>query len=220
MNEPLRVGGATMKWDDAVSYILEYTSNKNLTWSYPAYDGYPGHSSAELGLADLPAVSLLNAGQRAIISYYGMADMLPELNLRLEHPKVTGSFEDADSDTLEAIARLFDVAWEFPKPHVRLTKLAKVLHRKRPQLLPLYDECIRQCYQEIGDPPIPTDPRRSRAGFLRALLPDIQRDLIDQLPAWEKLAALAPQDGPKVTPLRALDMVGWRLGSLHRTRAL
>lgn len=41
----------------------------------------PGHPSAELGLAYLPAVSLLNAGQRPIISSYDLADMLPELNL-------------------------------------------------------------------------------------------------------------------------------------------
>lgn len=131
MNGPLRVGGGVMKWDDAVHYLQEYTTNASLTWSYPAYDGYPGHPGAELGHADLPAVSLLNAGQQAIVSYYGLAAMLPEINRRLDHPNIDGSLQDADLDTVEAIARLFDVAWEFPKPHVRLTKLAKVLHRKR-----------------------------------------------------------------------------------------
>lgn len=202
-----------MEWDDAVAYVREYTANKNRTWSYPAYDGYPGHAGEELGLADLPALSLLNAGQRAIVSYYGLADMLPELNRRLAHPHITGSFENATPDTLEAIARIFDVVWETRRPHVRLTKVAKVLHRKRPALLPLYDEYIRQCYQKIGTPPVPTDPKRPRAAFIRLLLPAMQRDLVDQLPAWQELTTLAPQGGPALTPLRAMDIIGWNRGA-------
>lgn len=213
MKEPLRVGGAVMAWNDAVSYVQKYTHNKDRTWSYPAYDGYPGHPGPELGLADLPAISLLNAGQRAIVSYYGLADMLPELNRRLAQPEVIGNFEDGSQATLEAIARIYDVVWEIRRPQIRLTKVAKVLHRKRPMLLPLYDEYIRRCYQEIGDPPLPPDSKRPRAVFIRALLLAMQNDLRDQLPAWKQLAALAPDGGPTLSPLRVMDMVGWRLGS-------
>lgn len=39
----------------------------------------------------------------------------------------------------------------------------------------------------------------------------LQKDLVDQLPQWEEIAAMAP--GPKITPLRALDIIGWELGN-------
>jgi hypothetical protein len=210
---PLRVGGGTMDWEIAVDYFRTYTSNTTRTWSYPAYDGYPGHPGPELGLADLPAIALLNAGQRAIVSYYGLSDMLPGLNERLKHPALTGAFQEAGPETLEAIARVYDVVWEIRRPQVGLTKLAKVLHRKRPALLPLYDANIRRCYQKIGNAPVPPDPKRSWPDLIRALLPAMQKDLSEQYAAWQELAALTPTNGPRITPLRAMDMIGWKLGA-------
>ena len=52
---------------------------------------------------------------------------------------------------------------------------------------------------------------RSNANFMIDWLPHIQKDLKEGLQHWTEIAALAPAGGPKVTPLRALDMVAWRL---------
>jgi hypothetical protein len=52
---------------------------------------------------------------------------------------------------------------------------------------------------------------RSNRQFMTDWLPFIQDDLRKGLQHWTEIAALAPADGPVVTPLRALDMVAWRL---------
>jgi hypothetical protein len=52
---------------------------------------------------------------------------------------------------------------------------------------------------------------RSNKNFMIAWLPHIKKDLKEGLQHWTEIAALAPAVGPRVTPLRALDMVAWRL---------
>ncbi|WP_420827478.1 DUF6308 family protein [Arthrobacter roseus] len=52
---------------------------------------------------------------------------------------------------------------------------------------------------------------RSRAEYRRLWLSALQIDLASQLDRWEDIAAVAP--GPPITPLRALDIIGWELGN-------
>jgi hypothetical protein len=54
-------------------------------------------------------------------------------------------------------------------------------------------------------------PGRSNYQFMCDWLPEIQVDLRNGMQHWKDIAALAPAGGPGVTPLRALDMVAWRL---------
>ncbi len=75
----------------------------------------------------------------------------------------------ADEDDLVATAQAFAMLDYDRPPGVRLTKLAKVLHRKRPRLLPLYDRYVRACYcLPDGDRPavIPAVRGRSYVDFL------------------------------------------------------
>lgn len=216
---PLRVGGATMEWNSAVEFVSRYTLNETKTWSYPAYDGFPGHDGPELGKSDLLAATLLNVERKSIVAYYGLESMLSLINDRLSHPALSpgkllcDGNGTAEPDTLDAIARLYGALDEIRPPQVTLVRLSKVLHRKRPGLLPLYDKHIRRCYQFIGDAPVPPIPKRSYTEFMQTWLPALVHDLHSQFDSWCELAALAPIDGPAVTPLRALDMVGWKSGS-------
>jgi hypothetical protein len=214
MTELLRVGGATMPFDEALDYVGRYTANITCTWSYPAYDAYPGSPTETVELPDLLAVSLLNAGQKPIVTYYALESLLPHINERLMVKELAGTFDDAKPETLEAIADLFGVLDDFPVKHVGMTKLAKVLHRKRPGLLPLYDENIRRCYGKLGTRPVPPVKGRSWRDYCLAWLPVLQEDLASQLDRWQELAGLATD--PKISPLRALDMVGWKLGEQPR----
>lgn len=203
------VGGATVPRDEVLEFAGRYLSGTG-GWGYPAYDASPGTLGAQVGEADLLAVCLLNAGQNPIPTYYGLQALMPAMNRALANPALTGNIRDANSETLDAIADLFGTLDETPTPYVGKTKLMKVLHRKRPELVPLYDENIRRCYSELGDTPVPADRNRTHRDFAVAWLPALQKDLVGQMELWEQIAGMA-QDVP-ITPLRAFDIVGWWMG--------
>ncbi len=207
----LRIGGATISMDDAKAFTSKYVTNQSGRWAYPAYDAYPGHDGPEVGRADLLAVALLNAGQRAVETYYGLESKIDTMNELLNVSDLNGSLANATEDTVDAIADLYGLL-DYSKPRqVGLTKLSKVLHRKRPELLPLYDKHIRRCYVDIGEAPVPRDRNRSWTDFTRVWATAVRNDLASQYDEWTELASLAP--GPKISPLRALDIVGWHRGS-------
>lgn len=207
----LKVGGACVELDEAKAWARTYLVERPRTSAYPAYDGYPGSPGDSVEAQDILAVALLNVSNNPIPVYYGLESLLAPINERLEDPAITGDLATADDDTLEAIVRLFGVLEASPTKYVRLTTLSKVLHRKRPELLPLFDDNIGYCYSECAGAPVPFEDGRSRADYRRAWLKEVRNDLATQLPYWEEIAAIAP--GPKITPLRALDIIGWELGS-------
>lgn len=208
------VGGAEKPRTEVFEYAAEYLSGSG-QWAYPAYDAYPGTDSDLVGDADLLAVCLLNAGQNPIPTYYGLQALVPDMNRVLVNLPADGSLADASAGTLETIADLFGILDAKPTKHVGKTKLLKVLHRKRPALIPLFDENIRRCYSLVGAAPVPPVRTRTHRAFAAAWLPALQRDLVQQMPVWEEIAAMADPDVP-ITPLRAIDIVGWDLGRAPR----
>jgi len=207
----LTVGGATIGLDKAKAWARTYLIERPKTSAYPAYDGYPGSPGDSVEPPDLLAVSLLNVSNNPIPVYYGLESLMGQMNERLDDPAIAGDLAQADDETLEAIVRLFGVLEATPTKYVRLTTLSKVLHRKRPELLPLFDDNIGYCYSQCEGAPVPFQDGRSHADYRYAWLKALQKDLAGQLPLWEEIAAMAP--GPKITPLRALDIIGWELGN-------
>lgn len=206
----LSVGGASVEYDEAKAWATEYLVGRPGASAYPAYDGYPGSAGDSVEVQDLLAVTLLNVSNKPLKVYYGLESQLELLNERLLAPDLKGSLRDASPATLEAIADLFDVLEEKPADNVKLTTLSKVLHRKRPELLPLFDTKIRYCYTDCAGAPVPTKKKRSWRDYRLAWLSAVQHDLDRQHDQWKEIAAIAP--GPKITPLRALDIIGWELG--------
>jgi hypothetical protein len=88
--------------------------------------------------------------------------------------------------------------------------LAKVLHRKRPRFIPLYDERVRSVYQDREAAPVPAVRGRSWEAFMPLFAAAVRDDLRRELAFYSELAGLA-QD-PPITPLRALDIVAWWVG--------
>lgn len=207
----LRVGGAIVDFDEARDWATTYLVRRPKTSAYPAYDAYPGSCGENVDKQDLLAIALLNVSNNPIPAYYGLEDLLGPMNERLSDPAVTGDLASASSETIEAIVKLFSILEDYPTSYVRLTTLSKVLHRKRPKLLPLFDRNIAYCYSECEDAPVPYEDGRPYADYRHEWLTALQHDLKDQLPLWEELAAIAP--GPPITPLRALDIIGWELGN-------
>ncbi|MDQ0676556.1 hypothetical protein QFZ36_004182 [Pseudarthrobacter siccitolerans] len=210
MTGMISVGGFTEPIEKATRLVREYVTEYG-RWSYPAYDGYLRDTpTLDVRQQDLLAAALLNAGQQPIPTYYGLLEILPEINRRLEDPRLTGTLEEASGDTLDAIADLYGILDDHPQHQVQLVKLSKVLHRKRPELLPLYDKNVWRCYSQIGNP-VRVEPvkRRSDRKRMQAWLPQVQADLKRASILWRDLAALASK--PTITPLRALDILAWRL---------
>lgn len=215
MAEMVRVGGVEKPRNEVLEFAAEYLSG-NGAWAYPAYDSYPGTPGRSVGDADLLAVCLLNAGQQMIPSYYGLQGLADAMNETLSHPALTGSFADADSQTLGAVADMFGILDRLPTQHVGKTKLMKVLHRKCPELIPLYDENIRRCYSVLGDRPVPAVKGRLHRDFALAWFPVLQRDLREQRELWDEIVRMADPNIP-ITPLRALDIIGWHMGRKQRS---
>lgn len=91
-----------------------------------------------------------------------------------------------------------------------MTKLSKVIARKRPGLIPIFDRFVRHCYSGCANAPVLPMDGRTWEAYSRAWLEAVQSDLVNQLPQWQDLAAIAP--GPEISPLRALDIIAWRAG--------
>lgn len=214
MADMVRVGGVERPCDEVLEYARDYLSG-NGKWAYPAYDSYPGTPGGMVGDADLLAVCLLNAGQQMIPAYYGLQRLIEAMNETLRHPDLAGNFADAGPETLSAVADMFGILDKHPTPHVRKTKLMKVLHRKRPELIPLFDENIRRCYSELGSRPVPAVTGRLHRDFAMAWLPVLQRDLCEQRGFWDEIVSMADPAVP-ITPLRAMDIVGWHMGRRPR----
>jgi len=215
MASQVRVGGGSIGVEEAKSFARTYLNDKSRAWSYPAYDGYPGGPTRLLSEQDLFGAVLLNVTQLSLRAYYALVGAMDELNATLVDIPDDLSLVDATPAQLELVAVLFGIL-DPPRPHgVKLTKLSKILHRKRPGVIPLFDANICICYKDLGDPPpVPHVDGRSYANFTRAWLPAVRDDLASQMHLWEEIVGMAP--GPLITPLRALDIIGWHLGATAR----
>ncbi|NMM31989.1 MAG: hypothetical protein HHJ10_13365 [Cellulomonas sp.] len=216
--DSVHVGNASIDLRSAKAFITRYTQTPSEHWAFPAYDVYPGGPGTELSEQDLLAPILLNVSRIKIRTYDALCAGLPEINERLRAPELNIGLADADALTIEAISALFGLLDNPGFPGVKLTVFSKILHRKRPATIPLYDEHIRRCYSELGTNERPARvPRvngRSWADFARAWLPAVRADLVGQAEQWEGLASGV--SNPAITPLRALDIIGWRLGDPKR----
>ncbi|MEV4511367.1 DUF6308 family protein [Dactylosporangium sp. NPDC049525] len=178
-------------------------------FAYPAYEAYqPHHDPDQLDDADLLAPVLLNVNRLSLEAYYGLRGRRGELSGLLR--KIPNArLEDPDED-VNTLGSMFSVLDGNGLPGVGGSILAKILHRKRPGFIPLYDDNIRYCYRDAPGAPIPRDSKRSWAEFAVLLGKAIRHDLNSQLKTWQEICGYAP--GPAITPLRALDIVAWHAG--------
>ena len=190
--------------------LLDYLDVRN-GYAYPAYDRLITNGTAELVDGDLLAPALIgvhiDAGRFSLLR-----EMLPALEAVADLPHVP--LHEADEDHVLCVAGLFGILDEprYAGRGVRGTVVSKVLHRKRPDLVPLYDSRIFEAYTAPGALPRSTD--RAWADFIADLCRQMRDDLQAESEAFDALEQLAAEEGSPVTRLRILDILVWRTADL------
>jgi hypothetical protein len=202
----MRLCAGTLEVEHPDQLLLDYLDVRN-GYAYPAYDTLRTNGSCELVDGDLLAPMLLGAhidsGRFALLR-----EMLPALEAVAELPAV--DLQDADDDHVLCVAGLFGILDEprYAGRGIRGTIVSKVLHRKRPELVPIYDSRIFEAYTATGVIPRATD--RSWQQFMALLCTQMRDDLQAEAPAFAALERLAADQGTPVTRLRILDILVWR----------
>jgi hypothetical protein len=201
--DPIRLCAGTLEVEHPDQVLLDYLDVRN-GYAYPSYDLLVTNGSAALVDADLLAPNLIGAevdrGRFRLLK-----ELLPRIAGVADLPPV--ALQDADDDVVGQVADLFAVLDEAPYAGkgVRGTILSKVLHRKRPDLVPLYDSRIFECYTAPGA--IERAAHRSWREFMGLLCLQMREDLRAEATAFDELDASCES---AVTRLRALDVLVWR----------
>ena len=202
--------GGTLQVDHPDAVLLDYVDVRN-GFAYPSYDRLETNGQTSLVDADLLAPNLIGAevdrGRFALLR-----EMLPDLAGISRLPDTP--METASDADLEQVADLFAVLDRPPyagtgsHSPVRGTILSKVLHRKRPDLVPLYDSRIFESYTAPGA--IPRSAHRTWREFMLVLCQQMRADLQGEQAAFTHLQEQAADAGAVVSPLRILDILVWR----------
>src|SRR5207248_1941303 len=144
-----------------------FDRNHTSGWfAYPYYDALVTNNDPNVICGgDLLATTLLNASL-SIEAFAVLRDRVPQFEDAVRAIPVDLVLTDADDDTLDLLGPVYAVLDESPIPGVRSTKLSKVLHRKRPGFIPLYDKYVGRCYQVGNAAPLPVVKGRGWAEFM------------------------------------------------------
>lgn len=205
----LQLGGRVVEREGALDYARRYLTD-GAGWSYPSYDAYDeARATGPLTDGDFLAPMLLNVRIK-VRTYEGLQARREELDRHLARIPQALDLADATTADLGILGDLFSVLDEPGVYGARGTTLAKVLHRKRPGFIPLYDERVRVVYQTGNPAPVPPQRGRSWQEFMPMFAGAVQTDLRRETDFWDRITGLAPS--PAITRLRALDIVAWWAG--------
>lgn len=207
---PVRIGGIDVDRELALESARSYLSRRD-RFGYPAYDSFGSEGGPwRISDADLVAPVLLNAEMNSR-TFYALEGIREHLETWLVGVPLDARLVEAGPAELAQLGELFSVLDSNDLPvKARGSILAKVMHRKRPAFIPLYDRFVDYCYRGVDNAPIPVDRTRGWRAFLPLLGQAIIDDLLANGDLFDEVAALA--NGPVITPLRALDIVAWHAG--------
>jgi hypothetical protein len=189
--EMIRVGNRQASLSGLMEFARDYLGPAG-RWSYPAYENFQSSTAkGPLIDADLLAPLLLNVQHLGLETYYRLEKEMPYLQGLLNVLDEVGpaSLEAATDEQLQLIGALFQGVDERRLSGASATTLSKILHRKRPTLIPLQDRQVRLCFQHGPGAPLPPDPHRTWVDFTAALTSCIRSDLSSQLDVWQAHAA-------------------------------
>ena len=196
----------TLVVDDPDELLLAYL-DPTAGYAWPSYDELVTNGGPELVDGDLLAPVLMGVHlDQARFSL--LKAMLPDLQAALAALPPT-ALPDTDDAGIELVAQCFaDLDHpRYAEQRVRGTILSKVLHRKRPDLVPLYDSRIWTAYTAHGA--VPRSGRRTWVEFMTLLCAQMREELRTEREEMSRLVDVAAGAGATLTPLRLLDILVW-----------
>ncbi len=209
------MGGIRVPRDEAFDPARRYLTDGS-GWGYPAYERYEApRALGPLTDADLLTQPLLNVKHFGLRVYESLQAVRPQLQESLDTIRPEASVLDATDDERESVRRMFALIDRRGIPGSRGTVLSKVLHRKRPRLIPLWDGNVEKVYLLGATPRIPPMGRRRSWGDFFLVFSDVVRaDIEADRGFFEDVVALAVD--PPISLLRAVDVVAWWAGDRKR----
>lgn len=204
--KPVELCRGTLQVEHPDQVLLDHLDVRN-GYAYPAYDRLVTNGGPVLVDGDLLAPNLIGAEvDRA--RFLLLRELMPRIAGVADLPPV--ALQDAGDEVLREVAALFAVLDDAPYAGrgVRGTILSKVLHRKRPDLVPLYDSRIFESYTAPGV--IERSMGRSWRESITLLLEQMRADLQAEATAFAELVALTEDLEAPLTRLRVLDVLVWR----------
>lgn len=209
MDNRLQIGGVTLDRGEALAGAQTYLCGTG-GYGYPAYDGYDaGGDPDHLSDGDLLAPGLLNVPVKLDV-FYGLQAVRADIERRLEPLPLDLELQDAGEGEVEALGELFALV-DAGIPGVRGTIFAKIVHRKRPALIPLYDKYVWRTYVDAPSSNIEQSRSRSWREFVPLLAAEMRKDLLQDRDFFDAVVRSAGA-GVSITRLRALDIVAWQAG--------
>jgi len=219
MDEDLvRVGALKVHLGTAKTWIKNYfdedrNRESKEPYAFPAYEDFDTGSAPEtLNDGDLLAPALLNV-RPSLAAFYGLQSVRGELEEGLVATSESVTLQSAVEDgTLRQRLLPFISFLDSNHRHgVGLTTVTKILHRKRPEFMPLHDKFVKRCYYGTA-PGHPVQPSRSRStvDYWASMCTAINEDLVRQPEVWARFSEIPRRQ--TVSPLRLLDVVAWKAG--------
>ena len=199
-NIPIQVGGRDVP--DALDHIRRYcgltwSGGSPETWAYRYFDLVPSELPDEVTPVDVLAAAALHPGlNRSDLAFF--VDRADDLSEWLRSIPVDAKLRTADSNLLTYL----DVLVDFDG--VSITLLSKVLHRKRPSLIPLLDRHIIDWYRPVAG-------ERSATLAWARIIRTMQQDLIGDTNGLltEIAEALRPELASPPSAIRLIDIAIW-----------
>ncbi len=207
----IRIGGVDIDRARARAAAGQYLAAQGHRFGYPAYDSFDaGSGPFRLGDGDQLTPVLLNVPV-SVKTFYSLSDLRGRLDAWLGKVPPDARLSDAGPDELALLGELFAVLdGGQRRPHLSGAVLAKVMHRKRPAFVPLYDRHVDHCYRGAPGAPITRDVKRPWSEFMPLLGQAMIEDLRREADYLAEVVAMATN--PVITTLRALDIVAWQAG--------
>ncbi|MGM7669843.1 DUF6308 family protein [Microbacterium sp. A93] len=202
--------------DEAVRYIKKYFEPRNngrplFTGShFDSFDGGGGVEPNRITAADLLALEMLSEsvrGQAALGIVESLADEIEELLVQVPEEAKLEEITEAEFERLLDKGSPAQQLWDLLKQnngsrwHIGTTRASKILARKRPHLIPIYDTVVRR--EALGE----------RSGnYWRDWFNAFQGAEGRQLA--ERLRSIRNESGEThLSLLRVLDIVLWMKGT-------
>lgn len=193
-----------------VEDYLDAARPRRHRFAWPFYDGLVTNGRPdELVTGDFLAPALLGAEVNTD-TMAGLVGMHGPLQQALSALPPVAHLADASDDECDSVAALWRVLDDerVDTGDIKGSLIGKVLHRKRPGLIPVWDSRVFTFYRDAGCVLV-TRGEHSWEDYLRQLTRAMREDLQTNREAFAELTGLAPAGGPVLTPLRALDVVVW-----------